>query len=227
VSVTTVARTVADVARDFGFFGGVVVGDSALAKGLVTRAEIKDVILTMAGWPGVRQARQVAECLDARAQSPLESVCHAVWWRAGLPRPELQVWVFDEFGFAGILDGMWLDRFVGYEVDGAVKYQELGQPDTLLREKARQERIEVAGVPIGRFGWNGLWQNGNRCVQRMKTTFAHAALLPPPRVRLYVGDRDVPAPDPTRIAGLGLMDPTVLGLRLVYDGLRVRGTRAS
>ena len=74
ISLTSVARTVVDLARTCTFRDGVVVADSALRTGQTTVPEITAVISDCARWPGVRRARAVAAFSDHRAESALESI---------------------------------------------------------------------------------------------------------------------------------------------------------
>ncbi len=73
VPVTTVARTVGDLARTDPP-AGLMAADAALRHGLVTTAELDRVLVGMAGWPGVRRARVVAGLASPLAESPLESL---------------------------------------------------------------------------------------------------------------------------------------------------------
>jgi predicted transcriptional regulator of viral defense system len=74
IRLTSVARTVVDLARTCSFRDGVVVADSALRTGQTTAPEISAVISDCARWPGVRRARAVAAFSDHRAESALESI---------------------------------------------------------------------------------------------------------------------------------------------------------
>ena len=69
--VTTPARTVADLARTLSFRAAVVTADSALHRKLVTKPELTAVLLTCPRWRGARQAADVIDFADGRAESPL------------------------------------------------------------------------------------------------------------------------------------------------------------
>jgi hypothetical protein len=58
VLVTSVARTVVDLARSVPFEEAVVVADAALAGGLVDRAELEQAVRRAQRWPGVPAARR-------------------------------------------------------------------------------------------------------------------------------------------------------------------------
>ena len=88
--ITSVARTVIDLARASSFSGGVVVADSALRITRVSKAELHLCITACAGWPGIQNARRVAAFADARSESVLESISRVAFHDHGLPPPELQ-----------------------------------------------------------------------------------------------------------------------------------------
>src|SRR3954452_18345473 len=70
VPVTTVARTLVDLGRH-DRRDAIMAADAALREGLVTPREIDRSLAQAAGWPGVRQARDVLALADPRAESPL------------------------------------------------------------------------------------------------------------------------------------------------------------
>jgi predicted transcriptional regulator of viral defense system len=93
VPVTSVARTVVDLARTTSLREGVVVADSALHDKKTTKAELYAVIKRSTRWPGIAQARHAVDFSDALAESPLESLARLAFDQGGLPTPKLQAWV--------------------------------------------------------------------------------------------------------------------------------------
>jgi hypothetical protein len=91
IRLTSVARTVVDLARASSFRCGVVVADSALRSNQTSKAELQSVITDCARWPGI--SRLVVEFADGRSESVLESISRVAFRDQGLPAPELQVWV--------------------------------------------------------------------------------------------------------------------------------------
>lgn len=87
IPVTTVARTVVDLARSRPFMEGVVITDSALRLRKATRTEMETVLHTCPRWPGVSQARRVVEFGNGLAESVLESCARVVSPGTGLTRP--------------------------------------------------------------------------------------------------------------------------------------------
>lgn len=117
--VTSPART----ALDFGCWYPLmtaVAGIDALAR--VTEIKAVEVELLARRYPGRRgiaRARQAVELLDTGAQSPKESWLRVILIQAGLPRPQTQIPVFNEFGRAiAYLDMGWESLRVAVEYDG-------------------------------------------------------------------------------------------------------------
>jgi hypothetical protein len=105
IRLTSVARTVVDLARTSSFRSGVVVADSALRSNQTSKAELQSVITDCARWPGLSRAKLVVEFADGRSESVLESISRVAFRDQGLPAPELQVWVgADDEGVIGRAD---------------------------------------------------------------------------------------------------------------------------
>jgi very-short-patch-repair endonuclease len=137
VPITTIARTVADIARqDRG--GALVVADAALAERLVTIDDLQAAATLCARWPGGRSAQWVVAHADRLAESPLESLTRACLLIGGLPKPELQVRIRDADGLIGRVDLLWREQRVIVEADGELKYR---GPRDLWNEKKRQDRL--------------------------------------------------------------------------------------
>lgn len=117
--VTTPARTALDLACWHPLVKAVAAID-ALAR--ATDLKIADAELLaerQGGRRGIIQARRVFGIADAGAQSPKESWLRTLLVEAGLPRPETQIPIHDEFGKAiAYLDMGWEDLKVAVEYDG-------------------------------------------------------------------------------------------------------------
>ena len=159
--VTTLTRTVADLARTLPFEQAVAAGDRAAGRGL-DFGHLEDVLGCMQQWPGVRQARRVADFLDGRAGSVGESVSRVRIGELGLPAPVLQHEVYDADGtLIGRVDFAWLERRTIGEFDGRVKYGALLRPDqrpedVLFAEKLREDALRDAGWQVVRWTWADL-----------------------------------------------------------------------
>lgn len=160
-AVTSVARTVVDLARTTSFEAGVVVADAALRAGLVDREGLAASLRQAARWRGVATARRVVEFADGRSESVGESRSRVGIARAGLPPPQLQ-W---EVRQAGVLiarvDFGWPDVGAVGEFDGRVKYGRLLRPgqdpgEVVFAEKRREDRLRDHGLRVARWVWEDL-----------------------------------------------------------------------
>ncbi|BBZ11839.1 type IV toxin-antitoxin system AbiEi family antitoxin [Mycobacterium branderi] len=119
VPVTTPARTAVDLACWHPTIPAVA-GIDALARA----AEIKDVdvqaiLRRSSGRRGIARGKASLDLVDAGAESPKESWLRVILIQAGLPRPQTQILVHDDFGdvFAR-LDMGWPKVKVAAEYDG-------------------------------------------------------------------------------------------------------------
>ncbi len=170
--VTSLSRTVADLIGTLAPESAVALADAAFAMRAGNRltreydehahaAFVDDVRAHLPpGARGVRQARQVLDFADGRAESPGESVSRLYLRRLGFPPPCLQARIpapsgrayFCDFGFEAL-------RTWG-EFDGTSKYvDEQGGTDpveiagALLAEKRREDWIRgVTGWRVVRWG---------------------------------------------------------------------------
>jgi hypothetical protein len=151
--VTSVARTLVDVARSRPVATSVAAIDAALREDMVTIDEFEDCLRYCWNWPGIRRAQRAIGLCDRRAESPLESVSRLVFSWLQLPPPELQRQVFDAYGpLVARPDFYWDEYGVFGEADGRLKYADGGR-DALLREKERHEALEDLGLTGVRWGW--------------------------------------------------------------------------
>lgn len=159
--VTTLARTVADLGRTLSFAHAVTAGDRAAAQGL-DFGHLDDVLRTMEQWPGVRQARRVADFIDGRSQSVGESVSRVVLVEEGLPSPVLQYGIHDPTGrLVACTDFAWVNRRTVGEFDGRIKYGALLKPgqrpeDVVFAEKRREDEVRDLGWQVVRWTWPDL-----------------------------------------------------------------------
>lgn len=118
-TVTTPARTLIDLAEQLSLPRLVAVGDDFLARGLIGDVVLDEVLRRCVGQRGVRRARQAISILDARAESPRESMVRALLIEGGYPCPVPQVEVLDPMGrFIARVDLAYLDLKIALEYDG-------------------------------------------------------------------------------------------------------------
>lgn len=150
VPVTSVARTLVDLARALPLRDAVVAMDAARHAGQVTRDELAAVVADCRRWPWVRRAGQAVALSDAAAESPLESVSRLFFVAHDIPMPRSQVTLLRNGLFVARTDFWWDAQRVAGEADGLAKYTDA---DILRQEKLRQERIEATGARVVRWTW--------------------------------------------------------------------------
>lgn len=166
--VTTVARTVADLARTLDFRAGLVAADSALYRRLTTKDQITDVLSQCGHWPGVSQAREVVAFADGRAESPLESIARVVFRDCGLPPAQLQVWLGGISEPIGRVDFYWERYWTIAEVDGALKY---ANPDRARAQLRRDSQLREDGFEVVHFTWQQITMTPQAVAASVRAAF--------------------------------------------------------
>lgn len=169
--VTTVARTVVDLARHHNFRQGVVLAESALRQKLTTKPEIDRVLADCRGWPYTRRAARALEIADGDTESVGESFTRAVLAEAGL-RPQAQVNIYRDDGTKiARVDFLFADERVIVEFDGRVKYDD---PDALWKEKLREDALREAGYQVIRVTWGQLMTSADDFLRRVRAALRRA-----------------------------------------------------
>ncbi len=179
VAVTSVARTVVDVARTTSLREGVVIADSALNGKQTTKKELYAVIDHCARWPGIAQARRAIDFSDALSESPLESLARLAFADAGLPPPVLQAWIGGDLGGGttrplGRADFYWPAHSTIAEADGALKY---ANPARARDQLQRDDDLRQAGFHVVHFTWQQLHATPDQIIQSIRAAFTQAANL--------------------------------------------------
>ncbi len=118
-TVTTPSRTLVDLAVRLSLPRLVAVGDDFLARGLISQRSLDEVLGRSVGQRGVRRARQALSILDARAESPRESMVRALLIERGYRCPVPQFEVRDSSGrFIARVDLAYVDEKIAIEYDG-------------------------------------------------------------------------------------------------------------
>jgi very-short-patch-repair endonuclease len=148
IPVTTVARTLVDLARH-DRRDGLMAADAARHERLVVARPVEFALARAQGWPGVRQAREVLVLASALAESPLESLVRLMLYDDGIPLPTLQARIP---GSAYRVDMLWREQRLILEVDGLRKYT----GEELRREKRRERRLRRLGYRVERVTWDDI-----------------------------------------------------------------------
>jgi hypothetical protein len=144
VRVTTPLRTAFDLATRTGLVDAVVAADGLGRYGGFTGADLETMARRQPGARGVRRVRRVAELMDPRSESPMETRTRLVVVLGGLPVPELQHEVFDEYRFIARIDMAWVEFRVALEYDG----RDHAVDDRRGRDLDRREELRRAGWEV-------------------------------------------------------------------------------
>jgi hypothetical protein len=151
---TSLPRTLVDCAREWTQLDSVIAMDATLHGGLLTRAELQAAVLSARHRPGIALAARALGLSDGRAESPLETKGRLRLVASGLPRPELQVDLHDDFGFVGRVDAWYEEAALALEFDGRVKYADprdgRSPAEVVWEEKRREDRIRALDVRVVR-----------------------------------------------------------------------------
>jgi hypothetical protein len=187
--VTTIARTVVDLARELPLREAIVTVDHALQLG-TTMTELQAVAGQQERWPGISRARSAIDFGDARSESVLESISRAAFAAAGLPQPVLQAQFFDGFGWMlERVDFWWPEFRTVAEADGLAKYEAdtpAERRHRIRRAHRRDQRLGDRGVELVHFGWEDVVGPRSDLVARLRGAFARGATrsAPPPTWRI-------------------------------------------
>ncbi|GAA0618061.1 type IV toxin-antitoxin system AbiEi family antitoxin domain-containing protein [Sporichthya brevicatena] len=169
--VTTVARTVVDLARHHHFRAGVAMAESALRRKLTTKPQIDQVLTDCRGWPYTRRAARALEIADGDTESVGESLTRAILAEAGL-HPQAQVTICRGDGTTiGRVDFLFADERVIVEFDGRLKYDD---PDALWKEKLREDELRAAGYQVIRVTWGQLMNAADDVLRRVRAALRRA-----------------------------------------------------
>lgn len=120
IPVTSPSRTAFDLGRRPGLQIAVVRIDALARATGVTVDEAEALIDLHRGARGIKQLRQVLTLVDAGAESPQETRTRLLVVAAGLPRPQTQIEVFNDWGrVLARIDMGWPEIKVGIEYDGS------------------------------------------------------------------------------------------------------------
>lgn len=141
------------VAGEFGVEAGLVAADSALRRGLCTRAGLE----ALSGWAWLGRGRRAAATVVSRADGAHESAgeSRTAWalHRLGYRDLRAQVVIGTQDGDVMARVDFLLEDWVVVEFDGMLKYADHGD---LAAEKRREDRLRSLGYEVVRLTWADL-----------------------------------------------------------------------
>jgi very-short-patch-repair endonuclease len=167
VAVTTVPRTLVDLASVVGTDVLELALESALRRGLVSREQV-GAALDRAGptHPGRRALRALLDKLpDRRTESALETMAWQLFCDEGIELPQRQHNVRDADGkFVARVDFAFVEARVAVEADG---YGSHSKPRDWRRDRARQNALVMLGWIVYRVTWDDVTRRGRELVNEV------------------------------------------------------------
>jgi hypothetical protein len=172
--LSCLARTVLDCAMEAPFAQAVVIGDSALHRGL-TMAALQDALLAMRGRKGIMRARKVVQALNALSESVGESRTRLIMADLPIPPPELQITLVVA-GENYRPDFAWREVKLIVEFDGNAKYFDYEPTqEALIKERERESALMEEGWTFVRLKWKHL-DNPDQVRARILAAYDRAAV---------------------------------------------------
>ena len=145
IPVVSAARTFMDLAPALRLEQLVAFGDAALRCGHATQPDIDSIVGTGTRRRGILRARQAAKLLDARAESPPESIVRVWLHLSGLPAAEPNVVITDLGGrFVARVDLCIREYRIAVEYEGRYHRDAAQYADDL----DRRNRLQEAGLLV-------------------------------------------------------------------------------
>jgi hypothetical protein len=151
LAVTTLTRTVVDIAAQVPLAEALMTVDAALRQGtpLVDLQQQLETCQRIQGWARASAALAAG---DPASESPLESLSRGRAIERGMPVPLANVVIRYPDGWVRV-DELWAELGVIGECDGKVKYADPATAsDAIWKEKRRHERLQDLGFEIARWG---------------------------------------------------------------------------
>jgi hypothetical protein len=164
IPVTSVLRTLVDLASVLPFRASVAAVDQALRVGMVTRAELLDYVMETAKFRGRVAAIRAIEFGNPLAANPGESMSRAVIHELGFAPPALQVRHPRSDRFDDYADFEWLEDNTIGEFDGLIKYFDpqymsgRSSSEVVYDEKRREDRLRAQAGHFARWNWDDAWR---------------------------------------------------------------------
>jgi hypothetical protein len=160
---TSALRTVVDLGGRAPLTEGVVAADQALHAELVTTAQLRTYIAEHPLSKGIARLRRVVALAEPLAESPMETRLRMLLLLAGLPRPEVQVSLYDEEGqFLARPDLLYRVQRLAIEYDGD------NHRDRLVEDNRRQNGLLAAGFRLLRFTASDVYRTPDLVVMQTR-----------------------------------------------------------
>ena len=178
--VTSLARTLIDVARDYNLDVSVPMLDDALRRDLVTEKEVLEVADETTEVRNGKRVLTAIDLMDPRRESPAESIVAVRFFENQILGFEPQVDVVDDCGrFLARVDFLNRRAKVIVEFDGRAKYflDDRDHRVAFDRERERERQLRSLGFHVVRIFWKDLFQR-RRFTELVRLVNARSAQAP-------------------------------------------------
>ncbi|WP_300343720.1 hypothetical protein [Nesterenkonia sp.] len=174
--ITTPARTWIDVALTCPELEAVVLADRCRRRGraeynedprpLADSSELEAALRRRGRPRGIAQVRRALELSRDGVDSPQETRLRLLMRRAGLPEPEVNVWICDEHGQRAVQPDLSIRQYrVAIQYEG---WEYHTAPEQMARDVRRQERTEALGWTEVRITRDHMRNGGAEAVQKIR-----------------------------------------------------------
>jgi very-short-patch-repair endonuclease len=177
IPVTSVARTLVDLARSAGPLTLQLALESALRRDRVTVDQVRaELELTGPTTRGRATLRAVLERYPLRkSDSALEVIVERLLVDGGLPRPIRQFEVWEQERYIARIDLAYPEELIAIETDGFDSHASVLE---FRRDRRRQNVLVTRGWTIYRPTWLDATRNQDRIVSDVATLLARASSVP-------------------------------------------------
>ncbi len=172
--VTSLARTIVDIARTCDLPTALVAAESALSQDLVCRKDWDDVLDQLPRWPGVNQAQRSLDLATPNCADPLLSWCRGLFLTLGLPNPLCAVSVSHQEHAVGHFDFVWPDQAVMVMLDRTEATTDV-QLQRLRDLRKQEDLMRMQGYIVLTVTTHELIHQARAVVARINSALARAA----------------------------------------------------
>ena len=161
VEVTTLERTIIDIARTYNLDISVAMLDDALHRGLTTEAKVLETLAQCLEKRNITKVRLAIDLCDARRESPAEAIAAVRFFQHGITGMDPQIAFRAESLRSDVrVDFCHRQARLIVEIDGLGKlYLGSGVPrEELERERSREQWLRERGWRVIRISWKELFQ---------------------------------------------------------------------
>jgi hypothetical protein len=162
--LTSLPRTLVDVARTAPFRDAVAAIDAALRTGMIDKPGLREELARSIPSQGTSRAKRAIEFASPLAMLSGESFSRVLMHELGFPAPTLQHEFRLPDGSRRFGDFWWEELSLGGEFDGRGKYFDpeyargLSAEEVLWQEKLRENQLRDLGAKLTRWTWSDLEQ---------------------------------------------------------------------